>query len=149
MKAALRDDSFKVPSKNATEALNTASALSAWCEQSTNQLQLSTFACGLTVKLKTCLVSSVTSKRMRKEKMWGGYHKLRTSPEMISQWKTFLHRSIRHDYSPALCQFVTHHIFKALVKLEFDVPESVAGSCVHPLTSDDQSALRYIAGYVC
>ena len=45
-------------------------------------------------------------------------------------------------------QFITHELFKEFIKKEFPInmePESSS----NPLTSEEEKALRYVAGYIC
>lgn len=44
--------------------------------------------------------------------------------------------------------YVSYEIFTALIKREFEV-SSTSETTTTPMTSDDLSALRYVAGYVC
>ena len=50
-----------------------------------------------------------------------------------------------------LYQFVTHHIFKELMKQAYPVVEISEHDCEspgHPLTYEEQNALHYVAGYI-
>jgi len=83
--------------------------------------------------------------------MWGAYHRLRTADNFVNDWRVFLSDSVRLKAFPAFYQFVTHHIFKELIKEEYPVTEST--KCDHespgrPLTYEEQNALRYLSGYV-
>ena len=78
--------------------------------------------------------------------MWTQFHTLRVSDEFLKKWNDFL--SLSGAVSPTLFQHVTQKIFEDFIKDEFHVdpaPEMIRGE----LTEDDQSALRYVAGYVC
>ena len=81
--------------------------------------------------------------------MWGSYHELHTSAEFSSDWSTFLTTSIQATSSPILYRFVTYAVFKALIKHEFELPQLETEEPRHPLSGDDESVLRYVAGYVC
>lgn len=80
--------------------------------------------------------------------MWGLFHELRVSEPFISEWALFLEESIRSVANPAFFQYVSYEIFTALIKREFEV-SSTSETTTTPMTSDDLSALRYVAGYVC
>lgn len=81
--------------------------------------------------------------------MWGMYHQLRTSAKFKGEWKKFLLSSVKMTSSPCFCQYVTHEIFKELIKLEYPLKDTSDHSTAHPLTQMEKSALRYVAGYVC
>lgn len=47
-------------------------------------------------------------------------------------------------------QFVTDEVFKELIKHEFPVnPTNSSETPQHPLSYEEQNALRCVAGYVC
>ena len=52
------------------------------------------------------------------------------------------------DLSAAFYQYVTHEVFKELIKFEYPVFSANAAS-LPPLTNIEENALRYVAGYVC
>ena len=61
----------------------------------------------------------------------------------------FLAESVQCKAFPAFYQYITHHIFKTLIKTAYPVRVSVHDeSPDRPLTSKEQNALRYVAGYV-
>ena len=65
-------------------------------------------------------------------------------------WHSFLQNSIGHQAHPAFFQCVSLAIFKELIKAEYPLPPSdVAEHPDHPLTFEEQNALRFVAGYVC
>ena len=132
--------------------MSTASALTLWCEEPAHFELLTKFATGLTASLKTCFQHNHSSVRLKKEKMWGLYHQLRTSKDFKEEWSQFLKKSVRHQASPAFFQFVTHTVFKELITLEYPVSVNTtapAESPQCPLTYEEENALQYFAGYVC
>ena len=80
--------------------------------------------------------------------MWGKFHLLRTLDVFILQWKDFLRKSVGLEAAPTFYHFISHEFFKDVVKHEFQLIISHA-SCACQLTYDDESGLRYVAGYVC
>ena len=89
--------------------------------------------------------------KVKKERMWGTYHKVRTSSEFTDRWKRFLQDSIKEDAAPSFFQFVTDKVFKDLVKSEYPVNPATpsSNSPMSALTFEEKNALRYVAGYVC
>ena len=81
--------------------------------------------------------------------MWGAYHRLRTADSFVCDWRVFLAESVQCKAFPAFYQYITHHIFKTLIKTAYPVRISVHDEPPdRPLTSEEQNALRYVAGYV-
>ena len=64
------DDSFSVPSPVNRRAVETASALTLWCQCQENLPSLSHFSNVLCVRLHACFSQRHTSLKLRKEKMW-------------------------------------------------------------------------------
>lgn len=82
--------------------------------------------------------------------MWGEYHKLRTSDSFKKEWTTFLKNSVQVELSAAFYQYVTHEVFKELIKSNHPVNfANVSAQPLPPLTNVEENALRYVAGYVC
>ena len=80
--------------------------------------------------------------------MWGAYHQLRTARTFVEDWDAFLSMSIRCKALPAFCQFVTHYIFKKLIKTEYALTNASPELSTRSLSHIEQNALRYVAGYV-
>ena len=87
--------------------------------------------------------SSVTmaTARLRQEKMWGHYHCLRTSSQFLVLWENFL-SIINEPASPAFIQHITHHVFKQLIKIEFEIKDSCSEVDVPQLTHMEENAIR-------
>lgn len=151
VKGVLSDGRFKVASPQAVSALETASALNElWGEQPHKHQSSAKFALYLVTQLKTCFQSKLKSLHLRRERMWGMYHQLRTSARFKGEWKRFLQSSVKAMSSPIFCQYVTNEVFKELIKLEYPLTDTTSDhSTAHPLTHMEKSALRYVAGYVC
>ena len=113
-----------------------------------NYQRLSTFFRVLAVRLGACFASKWSTLQLKKEKMWGAYHRLRTADSFVSDWSVS-GKSVQCKAFPAFYQYITHHIFKTLIKTAYPVRVSVHDeSPDRPLTSEEQNALRYVAGYV-
>ena len=152
VRSVLTEGRFQVSSQEATAALSTASAVILWCEEPAHCELLTQFTVGLTARLKTCFQCNHSSLRLKKEKMWGLYHQLRTSKNFKEEWSQFLQASVGHQASPAFFQFVTHTVFKELITMEYPIAvhtTTPVESPQCPLTYEEENALRYIAGYVC
>ena len=85
--------------------------------------------------------------------MWGLYHQMRTSEKFRKAWSDFLRQSISTVSTPFFYLHVTDFIFKALIRIDFPVPVAINSESkqdsVASLTTLEQNALRYVAGYVC
>jgi len=82
--------------------------------------------------------------------MWQEYHQLRTSDSFREDWDKFLLESLGEPASPTFFQFVSHRIFRELVKDHHQLPETEGNSCAqNAVTNLEEKALRYVAGYVC
>ena len=120
-----------------------------WLLQGENQPKLNSFAKQLTTDLKGCFVSSGKIEKHRRERMWGKYHRLRTSDSFRLQWSTFLQESVSAQASwPTFYQYITDVIFKELIKQQFPIKEVAdkGGDC--PLAFEELNALTYAAGYI-
>ena len=155
VKSVLSDGRFALASPQAAASIKIASALNElWGDQPHKHQSSKIFALYLVTQLKTCFQSKVKSLHLRRERMWGMYHQLRTSDTFRCKWNKFLESSVCVSSSPCFCQYVTNEVFKELIKLEFpllSVAEDIT-SCQpkgSPLTQIEKNALRYVAGYVC
>ena len=153
VKLLLSDGRFKVQTSQAVSAREIASALIAlWGEDPHKHPSSTEFAFHLVRQLKTCFNSQQKSLHLRKERMWGMYHQLRTSNAFKCEWKEYLESCVKASASPCFYQYVTNELFKDLIKLEFPLPTAVTQvdhSATPSLTEMEKNALRYVAGYVC
>ena len=149
MSAALNDSGFKIGSTSASSALKTAEELALWLEQADNQQAASAFAKQLSTSLTKCLVTEgCQSEKLRREKMWGQYHKCRTSDIFKMNWHAFLEAATSTPPCPILYQYLTDAIFKERIKDKYHIrpaPENAEQLC---LTFEETNGLRYAAGYV-
>ena len=150
VEAVAVDEMFEVQSEYTTAALKTALVLQTWSKHSPRHyVKLSSFAHILIVRLNACFPCKHSTLQLKKERMWGAYHRLRTSVTFVGDWQTFLSTSVQLKAFPAFYQFVTHYVFKGLIKLHYPVSvEAGQESHSRPLTHVEQNALRYVAGYV-
>ena len=90
VESVLADESFKLPSPLAADALSTAQKLAA--SFGTNQQLISKFAEKLVSTLMPTFKSKASSCKVRREKMWRKYHSIRTS-EYKALWEQFLQKN--------------------------------------------------------
>ena len=147
----LQDQRFKLPSTSATAAHNIAEELILWQEDPghANVHVFNQFATYLSAKLKLCFVTTYKTKHLKQAKIWGECHKLRTSANFKAEWQKFLDKAVKQQPSVAFYQFVTHKLFKELIKMEFTMDTEKDNKALPPLTYEEKNALRYVAGYVC
>lgn len=144
----ITEDDFKVPSELARQAVRTATQLAEWAAESDVNMKVATdFFTDLVAKLRKCFVER-KSMKAREELMWKAYHKLRVSDAFQKDWEKFLRDAICQPASPTFFQYVSHRIFKELVKEKHRVSETLEDQA-SPITKEDENALRYVAGYVC
>lgn len=152
VEAVQKDEVFKVESEYTSAALKTSVALQEWWKQSeANHMKLSSFAHILIVRLRACFPCKHKSLQLKKERMWGAYHRLRTADTFVSDWRLFITNSTGLKAFPSFYQFVTQNIFKELIKEAYPVLEIHGHDCEspgRPLTHEEQNALRYVAGYI-
>lgn len=108
------------------------------------------FARMLEKELKTCFITTHRTNNLKQEKMWGEYHKLRTSEGFATKWQSFLNNLDATEVTPcaAFIQHITHEVFKKIIQVEHPKPMTTIQS-LPPLTDMESNALRYVAGYVC
>ena len=82
--------------------------------------------------------------------MWRPYHRLRTADTFVHDWRLFLADSVQAKAFLAFSQYVTHHIFKAIIQISYHVEDTVQGeSPGQPLTSEEQNVLRMLCSCIC
>ena len=147
----LQDQRFKLPWTSATAARNIAEELILWQKDPghANVHVFNQFATYLSAKLKLCFVTTHKTKHLKQAKMWGEYHKLKTSANFKAEWQKFLDKAVKQQPSIAFYQFVTHELFKELVKMEFTMDTEKVNKALPPLTYEEKNALCYVSGYVC
>ena len=108
------------------------------------------FAGVLEEELNTCFITTHRTKHLKQEKMWGEYHKLRTSKDFAAKWELFLSHLENTEMPPcaAFIQHITHEVFKKMIQVEYPLP-APTNKALPLLTDIEVNALRYVAGYVC
>ncbi len=154
MKAALQavitDRGFQIPSPSAKEAHLAASQMLEWL--SSHPAVVESLVNPLTSALVGCLQGGSLADKSRREKMWGQFHEVRTSPAFSSRWTQLMQQSLGKQASPIFYQYVTDVMFKTLVKQHTPIePTGDRASdlaAVPALDYHETNALRYAAGYV-
>lgn len=148
----LNDDGFKLPTQPAIRTTEISKKLVAWMSKPENDALLSTFTLKLTASLEKCFQVRGSSFKTKKEKIWGEYHKKRTSEGFRTDWTQFLLQAVGEEPYPLFYQFITDHVFNVLIRQHFPVlvaDETATSSTQESLTYAETNALRYAAGYVC
>lgn len=144
----LTEDDFKVSSESARQAVTTSTQLVEWVADNNGNLKVFTdFFNSLVAKFEKCFQSK-KSMKIQEEVMWREYHKLRVSDTFREDWEKFLWQTIGQHASPTFFQYVSHRVFKELVKGKHQLAESDEDHA-SPITNDEENALRYVSGYVC
>ena len=87
--------------------------------------------------------------RVKRERMWEAYHKLRTSNVFKTKWVGFLEISTAIGPCPIFYQYVTDQVFKGMILQHFQVSaETGNGADETGLTYEEINALRYSAGHL-
>ena len=146
------EELFEVEFEYASAAVKTAQALEDWWKKSPSNLEvLKEFSHILYVRLNACFACCRSTLQLRKERMWGSYHRLGSAEMLVRDWQKFLSVSVKMKAFLSFYQFVVYTGFKELIKMHYPVScgegnETDLPSC--PLTCDEQNALRYVAGCV-
>ena len=108
----------------------------------TNKEKVRSFFLALVLKFASCFKQK-RSQRAATEFMWKEYHKLRVSVSFKADWDIFLMDTIKQASSPVFYQFVSHKIFKEVVKARFFTQGSEdKPSEVHdPITKLEENAI--------
>ena len=149
VESVLADESFKLPSPIAADALSTAQKLAA--SFGTNQQLISKFAEKLVSTLMPTFESKASSCKVRREKMWRKYHSIRTTSEYKALWEQFLQKTINSVASPTFYQYATDVIFRELIQEQFPLPSESAeqGDPSAVISYQESNVLQYVSGYVC
>ena len=146
--AVLKDDSFKLPTSFASDALKAATKIVASCENVVPAVFVK-FSDTLDRSLRQCIPRAQgTLSKVQRQNMWSNYHCLISSKQFQESWRMFL-KGMGTASSPSVYQFVTMQLMDALIKHQLPLP---AGPGIHgftpELTTVEENALRYVAGYV-
>ena len=135
----LTDPDFDIPSQPAIAARKSASLILSWC--STHHDETAAFLTKLQRQLLTCFTSTAKKMSTRKERMWGLFFTLRSSPSFEAMWKEFL-VGCGTDASVTVYQHVTDIIFKDLLSKPVFHLEG-GGALGFPPPSDQFPPLKY------
>ena len=116
---------FQIPSEEAKEASSVASAVVCCSKDPKKSEEIHVFSEELVRELKGCFYRG-QSFRLRKEKMCGLYHELRTSSKFKDGWNKFLLNLIGEKAPPAFYQHVSHIVFRALIELEYPLSNTTS-----------------------
>ena len=112
------------------------------------------FAVTVVAKLNTCLASAQKYKlpSLSQGSMWSSFHKVRNSDELKQIWSSFIGKIKAPESCQVECQLalqlLVDRIIKKMLKNKADAKSVNEGEPVPPLTIREQSAIRYMAGYV-
>ena len=85
-------------------------------------------------------------------KVWSTFHKLRFSPKIQDMWKTYITTlntpSALQNEQKLLLQLLLDRLMKHHIATEASACSTAAAPEQQPLTSREQNAVRYMAGYV-
>ena len=83
--------------------------------------------------------------------MWSTYYKIRISPTFRHTWCDFLKQTIGSIPPPNLYQHITDLLLSKMVERHVDgvVTTNSKEDSIEPMTTIEECALRYAAGYVC
>ena len=137
--------------RSSPSVLSTAIKLIDWMKNGTNEKEHHEFCHKLVMKMRECF--QYDKLRLNKEKLWGLYHRMRTSEDFIKLWSDFMLSSVTvADPSPFFYQYVSTYVMKELIKKDHPVLSEASHASAKyevSLTPLEQNSLRYVCGYVC
>ena len=106
------------------------------------------FSSWLQTQLKAVVDYSVNKKKtIDREKLWTKLYEVRCSEDFQGKWKAFC-AAIGVSYEPVLFQHITDLYVKAIVESVLPLPETPGPSVPNELTCEEESAVRYVCGYL-
>lgn len=145
----LKDDVFKLPTLMSKKAVETAEKVLEWNSESAGSKQAcEDFSYNIVSMLNGCFedVTDIAKFQKQREKMWYQYHQIRSSTSFIECWTNFLELS-SCEAAPVFYQYVTDSLMDQLIKLRYPIASNPASEEELHLTYEEQSAVRYAAGY--
>lgn len=137
---------------NAQLSFKAAQTLYTWAKCPHNEEQFRVFTEQLYSVLSSCLVRlrkrTRSSLKYCREKMQSMYHQMRISKDFQEMWQRFFGSAIGMKASPILYQYLSEHIYKAIVKDYFEVNSPCISKNIKILDDTDLQSLRYAAGYI-
>ena len=135
----------------AVSARETALKLLQWSLEPANHQEFFSFAKELISTLQKSAKELENAKRSlatRRERMWSGFHALRTTGTFKAMWEDFLERSIHAMACPTFYQHVVDLVFHAHIKARYPISQPAQTAEDDSLNYEERNALRYAAGYV-
>ena len=146
----LSDDSFKIKTPKTIGARNSAQDLLKWCLDVINNEKLTKFTKALTDSLNTVIkAASNKSFKFNNDKLWRKFFLLRSKPEFINCWTTFI-KATGLTVRPVVYQHLTDVIFRKFLSDHFKIEylDSTTDDDLE-MRKNEKGVLRYIAGYIC
>ena len=76
----------------------------------------------LITPLSECLIAEGSqSEKLRRERMWGNYHKCCTSDTFKQNWEMFLETATSRPSCPIMYQYLTDAIFREMIRKKFPI----------------------------
>ena len=145
----LKDDSFKLKTGFTSYILSSATTILSQCGSAvfvefSNQLVSSLQKC-----IPRACAKEGTISKVQRRNMWSDYHHLISCKEFKENWTAFL-KEMGINSHPLLYQFVTMKLMDSLIMQQLPLPcaSSSTPSLGPELTTVEENALRYVAGYV-
>ena len=135
----------------ATASRQLAEELLEWISTDCNKDSAETFTSEVVKALDGAFPEQRLS-QVSREKMWGAYHCIRTSPSFACLWREFLQQA-KIQVLPIFYQSLTDTLFQKRIEVYFPIScssqqvgeEETEGTV---LTFEEENAIRYAAGYV-
>ena len=153
LEAAACDEGFKLPTPKAVTALQLTEKIIKQSKTAEKREELACWSKTIVAKLHNCIpppelneTAVPTLTKTKRERMWSSFHEWISSSSFRDMWVAVLGQSCS-----TLSQYLTRKIFDDLIKFIYPLPDENASGAVilqPELTSDEENALRYAAGYV-
>ena len=137
----------------ATVSREAAEGLLEWVSIESNKEYAESFTSDLVKALDKAFPEGRRSRmQASRERMWGAYHCIRTSPTFTGLWREFLQRA-NIQALPIFYQSLTDSLFQNRIEYHFPLscsPQQVGEAEAEGsmLTFEEENAIRYAAGYV-
>ena len=146
LKVAVADEAFKLPTDPARKALHVATCVMQSCETNADKKDnLSHQSKEMVASLGDCIPALATGglNKTQRQLMWAKYHALICSSKFKADWTIILgHRCA------ILFQFLSRQMLDQLLLHRYPLPQSSSPGFPLELTSEEEKALRYAAGYI-
>ena len=81
------------------------------------------------------------------EKIWSNFHKIRSSQEYITKWRSYL-LNINFTTKPIFYQHITLELFEQLLCQKLQEQDKSTADRNIIISYEEENAVRYMAGYV-